>query len=133
MDIWARSLFPASGSRVETKLLSICLFKQAQGLFHVVGLLPERFRIPFASLGSKEITSESGRACCKRAERVGPKIKIFGPESPRILPENPPPPRRFNLATREPPPKDIVLAARVNADNGPHLMVVGRDCHPRSP
>src|SRR5215472_6828110 len=41
--------------------------------------------------------------------------------------------RRFNLATREPPPKDIVLAARVYADNGPHLVVVGRDCHPRSP
>src|SRR5262249_32189935 len=43
------------------------------------------------------------------------------------------PPRRFNLATREPPPEDIVLAARVYADNGPHLVVVGRDCHPRSP
>src|SRR5215831_19607010 len=41
--------------------------------------------------------------------------------------------RCFNLATREPPPKDIVLAARVYADNGPHLVVVGRDCHPRSP
>src|SRR5215469_7703824 len=41
--------------------------------------------------------------------------------------------RRFNLATREPPPKDIVLAARVYADNSPHLVVVGRDCHPRSP
>jgi len=49
--------FPASGLRVETKLLSVCLFKQAQGLFHVVGLLPQRFRIPFASLGSKEIAS----------------------------------------------------------------------------
>src|SRR6516165_7725451 len=41
--------------------------------------------------------------------------------------------RRFNLPTREPPPKDIVLAACVYADNGPHLVVVGRDCHPRSP
>src|SRR5262249_32909581 len=41
--------------------------------------------------------------------------------------------RHFNLATREPPPQDIVLAARVYADNGPHLVVVGRDCHPRSP
>src|SRR5262249_46323410 len=50
-------LFPASGSRFETKLLSVCFFKQAQGLFHVVGLLPQGFRIPFASLGSKEIAS----------------------------------------------------------------------------
>src|SRR5262245_54356996 len=41
--------------------------------------------------------------------------------------------RRFDLAAREPPPKDIVLAARVYADHGPHLMVVGRDEHPRSP
>jgi len=57
MDIGRGVSSPRGGSRVETKLLSVCLFKQAQGLFHVVGLLPQRFRIPFASLGSKEIAS----------------------------------------------------------------------------
>src|SRR5262249_51458365 len=54
-------------------------------------------------------------------------------ERPRLPRGTRAPPRRFNLATREPPPEDIVLAARVYADNGPHLVVVGRDCHPRSP
>jgi hypothetical protein len=49
---------PASGvASWRSSLLSVCLFEQAQGLFYVVGLLPQRFRIPLASLGSKEIAS----------------------------------------------------------------------------
>src|SRR5215831_8372455 len=68
---WARGLFPASGSRVETKLSSVCLFKQAQGLFHVVGLLPQRFRIPFASLGSKKIASVNVNGAGQTWDRVG--------------------------------------------------------------
>lgn len=42
---------------VRMQLLSVCLFEQAQGLFHIVGMLPQAFRVPLASLGSKEIAS----------------------------------------------------------------------------
>src|ERR1700730_3023883 len=34
---------------------------------------------------------------------------------------------------RQPPPQDVVLATRVDADDGPHLVVVGHDGHPWPP
>jgi hypothetical protein len=42
---------------IDTKLLSVCFFEQAQGFFHVVGMLPQSFKVPLAPFGSKEITS----------------------------------------------------------------------------
>src|SRR6516164_11606200 len=37
--------------------------------------------------------------------------------------------RRLDLAIRKPTPKNVVLAARVNANDGPHFVVVGPDRH----
>src|SRR5262249_15981146 len=56
---WVRPL-PLIDQTIDSegcKLLSVCLFEQAQGFFHVVGMLPQRFRVPLAPFGSKEITS----------------------------------------------------------------------------
>ena len=55
------------------------------------------------------------------------------PERLRILFAKRPRARCFNLAAWNPTPKDIVFAASVYADHGPHLMVVGLDGHARSP
>src|SRR5215470_11060624 len=88
---------PASGSWVETKLQSVCLFKQPQGLFHVVGLFPQRFRIPFASLGSKEIASVNVNGSGQTCDRVGHRMNDVVSERLRILLAKRSRTRRFNL------------------------------------
>src|SRR5215471_10329751 len=111
------------------KLLSVCLFEQAQGFFYVVGMLPQRFRVPLAPFGSKEITSVNVYGAGQAWNGVGHRVNdvrskrlcIFFAKRSRT--------RRLDLASRKPTPKNVVLAARVYANDGPHLVVVGPDRH----
>src|SRR6516225_3613982 len=92
-------------------------------------MLPQRFRVPLAPFGSKEITSVNVYGAGQAWNGVGNRVNdvrskrlcIFFAKRSRT--------RRLDLAIRKPTPKNVVLAARVYANDGPHLVVVGPDRH----
>src|SRR6266571_3372984 len=133
----------SSGSmRVEPARLRSCriqtvaVLEQLQRLLHVIWLFDEPLRIPLFTRHTEEVATVDVDGAGQTPDRVchGMNDVVAQGEGVAFA-------QRFRARgldsatslTREPAPQDVVLAARVDRDDGPHLVIVGHDGHPWPP
>src|SRR5258708_10933667 len=103
-------------------------------LRHIVALLAERFRIPFAALGGEEIAAIDVDGGAQPRDRVGHGMDDVVPKGLGVLLAQRLRPGGLDPAARpiaKAPPEDIVLAAGIDADDRPHLMIMRHDRYER--
>src|SRR5688572_17050912 len=98
-------------------------------------MLLKRHRVPLASFSGKKIAAVDMYGARKLIDRIdygmddviAQRFSVPRAQSPCAGGLD------FVWGSFHAPPKDIVLPARVNADHGPHSMIVRHDHHSRRP
>src|SRR5713226_3143420 len=144
---WGRDSPERRMGRVEGKLTShpegsaarpdrVGLLEAAHRALSVGGLLQERFRIPLAAGDAEEVAAVDVDRAGQAWNGIGHRVDDLVPEGRGVLLAQRPRAHRFHLASgaaRHAAPEDVVLATRVDPDDGPHSVVVGQQGHPRRP
>src|SRR6266851_5754073 len=124
----------ALGSVMDVK--RVRLLEAAHRALSVGGLLQERFRIPLAAGDAEEVAAVDVDRAGQAWNGIGHRVDDLVPEGRGVLLAQRPRAHRFHLASeaaRHAAPEDVVLATRVDPDDGPHSVIVGQQGHPRRP
>src|SRR4029079_18269582 len=98
-------------------------------------MLIKRHRVPFATFGGEEITAIDMDGSGQAVDRVDHRMNDVGAKRYGILFAKRSCARRFDSSWRlgDAPPEYVVLATRIDADDGPHLVIVGHHHHAGCP
>ena len=115
---------------------TIRLLEERQQPLDVIGLFQKAFGIPLTVCCREEVAAIHVNRAGQPTDGIDDGVDDVGAERHRL-----PLTERFGSSgldptsriTCWPPPEDVVLAARVDADDGPHPMVMRQLAHLRSP
>src|SRR5262245_33030264 len=115
---------------------AVRFLKERQQPFDVIRLFQKVLRVPLTVRGREKVASIDVNRPCQPADRIDDGMDDVGAEWHRLPLAECFGPGGLDAASRItgwPPPKDVVFAARVDADDCPHPMVMGQLAHLWSP
>src|SRR6478609_11763755 len=98
-------------------------------------MLFKRHRVPLASFSGKKISAIDVYGACKPIDRIDNGMDDISTQRLGVCRAQSLCASGLDFVWRSfhAPPKHIVLPARIDADDGPHSMIVRHDHHPRRP
>src|SRR6266481_5322977 len=115
---------------------TVAFLEQLQCPLHIAWLLQQPLRIPLATRRAEEVTTVYVNSAGQAPDRIGHRVDDVAAQRKSV-------PFAERLGTRSldspaglirhTPPQDVVFAARVYPDDGPHVVVVGHHGHARAP
>ena len=103
---------------------------------YVTGLFAEGFGVPFAAPGGEKIAAVHMDGTGETGNRIGDGVNDVVAERLGVLFAKGAGAGGFEFTrwgTGDAAPEDVVFPASVNADDGPHLVIVGEERHVRAP
>src|SRR6266487_229413 len=127
----------AEPSRLRScRIQAVAVLEQLQRLLHVIWLFDDPLRIPLFTGHAEEVATVDVDGAGQTPDRVCHGVNDVVAQGEGVAFAQRFRARGLDSATsltREPAPQDVVLAARVDRDDGPHLVIVGHDGHPWPP
>src|SRR5712692_3632858 len=114
----------------------IRFLKESKGLLDVVGLFDEALGVPLAARDSEEVAPIHVNRAGQAPDRIDHRVNDVTPERHRVAVAQGLCACGLDPATGiigHAAPEDVVLTAGIDADNGPHLVVMRHDSHPWPP
>src|SRR2546428_3377546 len=118
------------------RIQTVAFLEQLQGLLYVIWLFDEPLRVPLLTRYTEEVATVDVNGAGQTPDRVCHGMNDVVAQGEGVTFAQRFRTRSFDSATSltpQPAPQDVVLAARVDRDDGPHLVIVGHDGHPWPP